>query len=67
MKVNVGGVERIVRVVVGIAMLSALFLVDGQARWFGLIGIVPILTGLTGFCPAYLPFGINTCKAAGKS
>jgi hypothetical protein len=66
MNVNVGGTERIVRVAVGIALLSAIFFVEGQARWFGLIGIVPILTGITGFCPAYLPFGINTCKTARK-
>ena len=62
MKTNIGGVDRAVRIVVGLALLSLLFLIEGSARWWGLIGVVLLATGLIGWCPAYLPFGINTCK-----
>jgi len=60
MKCNVGGVDRVLRVVVGIGLLSLVF-VGPQTAW-GWIGAVPLLTGLLGYCPAYLPFGIKTCK-----
>lgn len=60
MKCNVGGVDRVLRVVVGIGLLSLVF-VGPQTVW-GWIGAVPLLTGLLGYCPAYLPFGIKTCK-----
>lgn len=68
MAVNVGPVDRILRVAVGLALLSVVLLLEGGARWFGLIGVVPILTALVGWCPAYLPFGISTCpRRAGKA
>jgi hypothetical protein len=60
MNCNVGGVDRVLRVVVGIGLLSLVF-VGPQTPW-GWIGAVPLLTGLFGYCPAYLPFGIKTCK-----
>lgn len=59
---NVGGVDRILRIVLGIAILSLFFMLEGNARYWALIGIVPILTGTFRFCPAYLPFGISTCR-----
>jgi hypothetical protein len=62
MKTNIGGVDRAVRIVVGLVLLALLFLLEGSARWWGLIGVVLLATGLIGWCPAYLPFGINTCK-----
>ena len=62
MEANVGGVDRIVRIVVGLALLSLLFVLEGNARWWGLIGLVPLATGLLRWCPAYLPFGIKTCS-----
>ena len=62
MEVNVGGVDRTVRIVLGIVLLSLVFVLEGNARWWGLIGIVPIATGLLRWCPAYLPFGIKTCS-----
>ena len=61
MTTNVGPLDRIVRIVIGLALLSLVFLLDGGTRWFGLIGVVPILTAAIGWCPAYLPFGISTC------
>lgn len=57
---NVGGVDRAVRIVVGLGILSLAF-VGPQTPW-GYIGLVPLVTGLIGWCPAYLPFGIKTCK-----
>jgi hypothetical protein len=62
MKPNVGGIDRTVRIVAGLALLSLFFLLEGNARYWGLIGIVPILTGTFRFCPAYAPFGISTCS-----
>jgi hypothetical protein len=60
MKSNVGGVDRAIRITVGAALvLATLF---GWVGAWGWIGLVPIATGTLGTCPAYLPFGINTCK-----
>ena len=60
MKVNEGSIDRIVRIVVGVILLSLVF-IGPQSPW-GWIGIVPLFTGLSGWCPAYTLFGINTCK-----
>lgn len=62
MKQNIGSTDKVIRIIAGLAVLSLLFLLEGNARWFGLIGLVPILTAFVGFCPAYMPFGISTCK-----
>ncbi|HTT36307.1 MAG TPA: DUF2892 domain-containing protein [Burkholderiales bacterium] len=61
MTVNVGNADRIIRIVVGLALLSLLFLLEGNARWWGLIGLVPLATGLMRWCPAYSVLGTNTC------
>ncbi len=66
---NVGSVERVIRVVIGLALLSVVVLVEGNARYWGLIGLVPLATGAVGWCPPYALLGINTCRttaAAGK-
>ena len=59
---NVGGADKILRILVGLVLLSMLFWVEGSAKYWGLIGIVPLFTGLTSRCPLYSPFKINTCK-----
>lgn len=56
--VNEGAVDRVVRVIVGLAVLSLTF-VGPHTRW-GLVGIVPLATGLVGFCPLYRVLGIRT-------
>ena len=56
---NEGTVDRVLRVVVGLVLLSLVF-VGPKTAW-GWIGIVPILTGLVGYCPAYRLIGLNTC------
>ena len=67
MTTNVGFADRVVRVVIGLALLSLLFLLDSGARWFGLIGLLPIGTALIGWCPAYTPFGIHTGARHGRA
>ena len=63
MKCNVGHpVDKTVRVIVGLALLSLFFFLEGNLRWLGLIGIVPILTVVFGWCPGWALLGINTCK-----
>jgi hypothetical protein len=59
-KCNVGGVDRVVRIVAGLGILSLAF-VGPQTPW-GYVGLVVLATGLIGWCPAYVPFGIKTCK-----
>ncbi len=63
MNTNVGNTDRIIRIVAGVVLLSLLFLLDGGARWIGLIGLVPLATGLVRWCPAYTLLGMNTCGA----
>ena len=58
MTINVGTIDRIIRIVAGLAILAAGYYFKS---WWGLIGCLPILTGTIRFCPAYLPFGLNTC------
>lgn len=59
---NVGGIDRILRIVVGIALLVGYFLdTDASLRWLYLLGLIPLLTGLFGTCPLYRLFGFSTC------
>ncbi|QIG55466.1 DUF2892 domain-containing protein [Altererythrobacter sp. BO-6] len=60
MSVNVGNMDRILRLVVGLALIAMVF-VGPQTPW-GWIGLVPLLTGLTRRCPAYSIFGLSTCQ-----
>lgn len=57
---NEGSLDRVIRVVAGLAILSLAF-VGPQTPW-AYLGLVPLLTGVVGFCPAYALFGIRTCK-----
>jgi hypothetical protein len=58
---NEHGIERVLRVVVGLALLS--LVVIGPKTYWGLIGLLPLVTGLVGSCPLYTLFGISTCPA----
>lgn len=60
---NVGGIDRILRIIVGLALIA--LAATGTVGLWGYIGVVPLLTGVIGWCPAYLPFGIKTCKVDG--
>lgn len=59
MKVNVGGIDRILRIVAGLALI-ALTLTGVIGAW-GWLGVVPLATGLLRFCPIYPLLGLNTC------
>ena len=61
MKPNIGKVERVVRVVVGLGVLSLAF-VGPRASW-AYLGVLPLLSGLVGWCPPYALLGISTVKA----
>ncbi len=60
MKSNVGGIDKILRIGVGLALV-AWALVGGGPLW-AWIGVVPLATGLTGWCPAYPLLGMSTCR-----
>lgn len=62
MNTNVGSVDKIVRLVMALVLFSLFFVLSGDQKWFGLVGFVPLLTGLMNWCPLYSIFGINTCK-----
>jgi membrane-associated protease RseP (regulator of RpoE activity) len=66
-KKNVGGVDRVLRIVVGVALIAfALFSTSSYAV-FGWIGVVPLLTAVVSFCPAYALFGLSTCPTGTKT
>jgi len=60
MQLNVGSTDKVIRVIIGLGLLSLMFVLKGDIRWVGLIGVVPILTALTGWCPGYAIFGLKT-------
>jgi len=60
MKSNMGNVDRIIRIVVGLIIIIWGFAVSS---WWGLIGLIPLLTGLLNFCPLYKLLGISTNKS----
>ena len=66
MTANVGIIDRVLRIVVGLALIATavgLFGPSYQTAW-GWVGIVPLATGLVSWCPAYTVLGIRTCKPA---
>lgn len=59
MSINVGSWDRVLRVVVGLVLIG--LAATGTVGWWGWLGVVPLATGLFGFCPAYTLLGIKTC------
>jgi hypothetical protein len=59
---NEGTVDRTVRIVLGLALLALVFV--GPKTWLGLVGLIPLVTGIAGFCPLYRLVGIRTCRTA---
>ncbi len=57
---NLGNVDRMVRIVAGLGLLALVFV--GPQTPLGFIGLVPLLTGIVGFCPVYCPLGLSTCR-----
>ncbi len=60
MKTNMGSLDRIVRLLIALG-LFLLFLLDGNVKYLGFIGFIPLITALVKWCPLYSLFGINTC------
>ena len=65
MKANIGTLDRAIRIILGLALI-ALTQLGPETSW-GWIGIVPLLTALLGWCPAYTLFGIRTCATRGPA
>ncbi|MBK9571901.1 MAG: DUF2892 domain-containing protein [Rhodoferax sp.] len=65
MTLNVGGIDRIARIVIGLVLLG--LAATGTVGWWGWLGIVPLLTGAIGWCPPYAIFGFNTCAMKTKA
>ena len=59
---NMGKTDRIIRAILGIGLLSLLFILEGNSRYWGLIGLIPLGTAIIGICPLYMPFKFNTLK-----
>lgn len=64
MKFNVGGIDRVLRVVIGLALVA--WAVTGGPMW-AWIGAIPLATGAIGFCPLYPLLGVSTCACAAKN
>ncbi len=64
MKINIGSIERVIRILVGLGILSLAFV--GPATPWGYLGLVPLFTGLVGWCPPYALLGISTCGKTGS-
>ena len=60
MKANVGRIDGAIRILVGLLFLSLVVVLEDNTRWFGLIGVVPLATGLARRCLLYIPFHIDT-------
>jgi hypothetical protein len=60
MKPNVGTIDRIVRITAGVVLLG--LAATGTVGWWGWLGIVPLATGVVGWCPPYAMLGLSTCK-----
>ncbi|MCL1075089.1 YgaP family membrane protein [Shewanella dokdonensis] len=59
MQCNVGTTDKVIRVIIGLAIMAAGYYYQS---WWGIIGVIPLLTAAIGWCPLYVPFGISSCK-----
>lgn len=64
MKKNIHSIERVVRIIAGLVLVSLAFI--GPANLWFLLGLIPLATGLMGWCPPYAMLGINTCNIGKK-
>lgn len=67
MQVNMGTMDRVIRVIAGLGLLSLFFVLESNLRWLSLVGVVLIGTALASRCPVYAPLGIKTCATIDKS
>lgn len=64
MKTNVGSIDRVIRIAVGLALVAGA--ISGVIGMWGWLGVIAIATGVFRFCPAYMPFGLSTCRTETK-
>jgi len=64
MKPNVGTIERGIRIAVGVVLIA--LAATNTVGWWGWLGVIPLATGLLGWCPPYALLGINTCSMKNK-
>lgn len=62
MNANVGKIDKAVRLVLALVLFSLLFILQGDIKWLGLLGVIPLATGLLNWCPIWMLLGVNTCK-----
>ena len=67
MRINVGIIDRIIRILTGLGMLSLILWMQGKERFWGLLGLIPLLTGIMGLCPFYALIGFKTCPLKDES
>lgn len=67
MKQNIGSADRFVRIAIGVSLLALIPFLEGHARWWALVGLVPLLTGIAGSCPLYSMLGVSTCLIGGRA
>ena len=65
MKINEGGIDRVLRILAGLVLIALAW--TGTIDVWGWIGVVPLATGLIGWCPAYSIFGISSCPMKSRS
>lgn len=65
MQSNVGGIDRLVRIIVGLVLIA--LAATGTVGWWGWLGVIPLLTGVVSRCPMYSLFGLRTCPLKSKS
>ena len=59
---NIGTGDRVIRIIIGLAVLSLFFILNQERRYLGLLGLIPLVTGLTGYCPMYATLHVKTKK-----
>ena len=64
MKANIGGWDRVLRIVLGLVLI--VLAATGTVGWWGWLGVIPLVTGLVRFCPLYPLLGLNTCPLRSK-
>lgn len=61
MSINVGSLDKIIRLVIGVGLFSLLYFLEKPMGYLGLIGIIPLGTAMIGHCPLYKIFGLSSC------
>ncbi|WP_414040607.1 DUF2892 domain-containing protein [Acidithiobacillus sp. M4-SHS-6] len=68
MPVNEGKLDRLIRVILGLVIIVVLAVfLPGASKWWALLGLIPLITGITGFCALYTLLGIRTCPVKKQS